>query len=175
MKIAPGVFWGLLFVFVGLSIIIRILFDISLFRIFLGLFLVFIGVLIISGKKDFLKSKKKEFNNFFDQGFIRQTPEDKNEYNVIFGSSRFDFSEFIFKDEKPVRIEVNAIFGSAEIKIPKNIPVRIKMNAVFSGGSLPDNQQVVFGTSYYTSPSYNRSEKHFFIEGNVVFGNLVFL
>lgn len=164
MKLAPGVFWGILLVIIGLSIILKIIFGISVFRIIFALFLIFIGIVILTGKA-----------NIFHQQIESKTqtlPQGNNEYNVIFGKNRFDFRDYKFENKKKVKIQVNTVFGECEILISKNIPVHIKIDAAFATATFPDNNSVVFGTSHYTSPSYKDSEHKLIIECAVVFGKL---
>lgn len=170
MKIAPAVFWGLILIFIGVSIIFKIIAGISLVRFLIGFFLIFIGLLILFGKNIFISNR---INNFFNNQKI-SFPEDGKEYNVVFGKNRFDFSQFKFNFDEPVKITINTVFGYTEVKVPVDIPLKIKINAVFSEGRFPDKSSVVFGSTYYTSPSFNKNTNYFYIEGNVVFGDLIF-
>jgi len=44
MKMAPGLFWGVLLVLIGLAAIFRVVFDVNLFGVLFAFFLIFIGV-----------------------------------------------------------------------------------------------------------------------------------
>ena len=172
MKINPGFFWGLILVIVGVSIIFRIFFGINLFRILFALFLILTGILILFGTKGLLRYRSTGKENYFSERIVHETPKDKTEYNVVFGKTVYDFRDFEFTEDKTVRIRLNTIFGSSQIRINNDIPAKIKIDAAFSGAVTPDGNTVVFGTNYYFTPSYREEDKHFYIEAEVVFGHL---
>lgn len=172
MKINPGFFWGLILVIIGISIIIRIFFGINLFRVLFAVLLIFLGVLILFGTKGLFRYRLTGKENFFSERIVHETPKDKTEYNVVFGKTVYDFRDFEFIDDKTVRIRLNTIFGNSHIRISNDMPVKIKIDAAFSGASTPDGNTIVFGTSYYLTPSYREADKHLYIEAEVVFGHL---
>jgi predicted membrane protein len=69
-------------------------------------------------------------------------------------------------------MEINTVFGSGEIIIPKDVPVRIKADAAFAGTTLPNNNTSAFGSIYYESPGFNASKPFLYINISVVFGSL---
>jgi hypothetical protein len=172
MRINPGIFWGLILVIIGVTIIVRIFFNINLFRILIALLLIITGIFILFGAKGLRRYRSTGRENIFGEKIIQETPRDKTEYNVVFGKSVYDFRNFEFKDDKSVRIRLTTIFGSSHIRINDNIPVKVKIDAAFSGAETPDGNTIVFGTSYYYTPSYREQDKHFYIEADVVFGHL---
>ena len=172
MKINPGFFWGLILVIIGVSIIFRIFFGINLFRVLFALILMLTGILILFGTKGLFKYRSTGKENFFSDRIVHETPKDKTEYNVVFGKTVYDFRDFEFTEDKTVRIRLNTIFGNSLIRINNDIPVKIKIDAAFSGAATPDGNTIVFGTSYYFTPSYREGDKHFYIEADVVFGHL---
>lgn len=172
MKISPGFFWGLILVIIGVGIIFRIVFNINLFRVLIALLLMLTGILILFGTKGFFRYRSTGRENIFGEKIVQESPRDKTEYNVVFGRTVYDFRKFEFVEDKTVRIKLNTIFGSSHIRISDDIPVKVKIDAAFSGAETPDGNTIVFGTSYYFTPSFRESEKHLYIEAEVVFGHL---
>jgi hypothetical protein len=171
MKINPGIFWGLFLVIIGTSIILRIVFHINIFRILVAALLILTGIMILFGSRGIFRLGKSNENVFSDR-IIHETPKDRAEYNVVFGKTVYDFRDFQFTENKSVRVRLHTIFGSSHIRINKEQPVEVKIDAAFSGATTPDGNTIVFGTSYYHTPSFMGSEKHFSIEAEVVFGHL---
>ena len=169
---APGVFWGILLVIIGLSIIFRIVFDINLFRVLIAVFLILIGIKILVGDKGIFNFRTVKSDVFFGERSFSGTPDNKTEYNVIFGKSEFDFRDIDFRDEKPIRLKINTIFGGAVIKVNEDAPVKIKVNAAFAGARMPDGNTVAFGSSQYTSSNFDVSRNYLFIDASVVFGGV---
>ena len=172
MKMAPGVFWGILLVIIGLSIIFRFVFDINIFRVLIAVFLILVGIKILVGDKGIFDFKSQKDDVIFGQKTIKSTPDNRTEYNVIFGKSEFDFRDVDFKDSKPIRIKVNTIFGSSQIMLSKDTPVKIKANSAFAGARMPDGNSNAFGTLVYTSSNFNSEGSYLYIEADVVFGGL---
>ncbi len=172
MKMAPGVFWGILLVIIGLSIIFRFVFDINLFRVVIAVFLILVGIKILIGDKGIFDFKSQKDDVFFGQRTIKTTPDNKTEYNVIFGKSEFDFRDVDFKDSKPIRVKVNTICGSSQIILSKDTPVKIKANSAFAAARMPDGSSNVFGTSVYSSGNFDSEGSYLYIEADVVFGSL---
>lgn len=171
MKINPGIFWGLFLVIIGISIILRIVLNINIFRILIAALLILTGIMILFGSRGIFRLRRSN-ENIFGERLIHESPKDRAEYNVIFGKTVYDFRDFQFTDNKSVRVRLHTIFGSSHIRINKEQPVEVKIDAAFSGATAPDGNTIVFGTSYYHTPSFIKSEKHFSIEAEVLFGHL---
>jgi predicted membrane protein len=172
MKMAPAVFWGILLVIIGLSIIFRILFDINLFRVLLGVILILIGIKILVGNKGIFNFGPVKGDVIFSSRTISEPPGNKAEYNVVFARSVFDYRKVYFKKDKPVKIKINTIFGATEIKVNEDSPVKIKVNAVFAGAKLPDGNTVVFGSGGWQGNTFDPDGNYMIIEADVVFGSL---
>ena len=169
---APGVFWGILLVIIGLGLIFRILFDVNLFRVIIAVILILAGIRILVGDRGPFRYKTEDNDVMFGERKISSTPNNNTEYNVIFGKSVFDFRDIDFKDNKPIRLKMNTIFGGTVVKISKATPVKIKTNAAFAGARMPDGNSTVFGTYYYSTDSFDSSGIYLYIDTNVVFGSL---
>jgi predicted membrane protein len=172
MKMAPGLFWGILLVLIGLAVIFRVVFDVNLFGVLFAIFLIFIGVSMLIGKPWMGRRHNDERNTMFDDRAVREQPKDHTEYNVIFGRSVYDFRNVTFPDNEPIRIKVNTVFGNSIIKISKNTPVKIKSDAVFAGATMPDGNTVAFGSIQYATDTFGVALNQLIIDAPVVFGAL---
>ena len=169
-----SLFWGLLLVVLGLSLIIRIVFNIDfpIFKVFIAFILIFFGIRILFGSfgprihfhggtdKDIIFGEKN-FSNFEENG----------EYSTVFGKSSFDFRGYDLKGETR-RLKISTVFGGTEIKLDKELPVRIRMESAFAGADLPNGNAAVFGSTRYESPTYNPGAPYLDLKLDVVFGGV---
>ena len=70
------------------------------------------------------------------------------------------------------KLEINAIFGNANVLLNKDVPVRIKSDVAFGGISLPDGDTGGFGSSTYVSDNFDENEPYLYIKASAVFGNM---
>jgi membrane protein implicated in regulation of membrane protease activity len=173
MKMAPGLFWGVLLVLIGLAAIFRVVFDVNLFGVLFAFFLIFVGVSLLLGKPWMMKHRQKGENDIlFEERAIHDQPRDNTEYNVIFGKSVYDFRDLNFPDNQPVKIKINTIFGQTLIRIRKSTSVKIKSDAVFASAAMPDGNSVAFGSIQYATDSFAVNLNHLYIDAPVVFGSI---
>lgn len=174
MRMGFGLLVGVLIILFGLGIIINVVFHINIpiFKILVGLFLIYLGLKVILGNwfpspVVHGHSRDAVFNNKIYHGL----PGNSNEYNAVFGKALIDLRGIELK-EKITRIEVNAVFGGAEVILDKDIPVRIKADAVFGGVELPENVAGGFGSTSYKSKDFDRDKNHLRIDATSVFGGV---
>jgi hypothetical protein len=172
MKMAPGLFWGMLLVIIGLAAIFHNVFDVNLFGILFSFLLIFAGITIVIGRPWFFWESHNEYHTFLEQRAVTVQPRDQAEYNVVFGSSVYDLRAVQFPDNEPIRIKVNTVFGHSLIIISKDAPVKIKSDAVFAGASMPDGNSVAFGSIQYKTETFGIALNHLIIDAPVVFGSL---
>jgi predicted membrane protein len=166
-----GVFWGLLLILIGASIILKVVFNINLpvIRTIFGILLIVFGIQILFGISFTRKhSSSGEKDVLFEERVLPFDPGHK-EYNTIFGKSTLDLSEWN-KDTGREKIEINTIFANTRIKISDKTPLVIKSNTVFGSIFLPGQNINAFGTYTYKSPSYKEGKPYLFLEINTVFG-----
>jgi len=84
MKMGPALFWGLLLILIGMSLVFRIVFNIafSLFTIILAFILIFIGIRLLFGSFGVVNIKGGENDVIFGEKHYNHF-EHKKEYNVI--------------------------------------------------------------------------------------------
>jgi predicted membrane protein len=171
MKMGPGLFWGLILIIIGLSIIFKVLFDISIFRIVIAAVLILIAIKIMIGKP-IMHTDDNDNVVIFGERHYTITPIDKTEYSTVFGKTSYDLREVQNLDELHTRVEFNTVFGSTEIFLPDSIPVKIKTEAVFGTAEMPNGNSVAFGSTKYSSEDIMTDAQLLEIEANVVFGGL---
>jgi predicted membrane protein len=171
MKMGAGLFWGVILIVIGLSLILRIFFDISVFRIVFACVLIFIGIKLLIGRRIFAPLSD-ENQVFFGERIYKSMPHNNSEYNTIFSKTTYDFREFDTLNEANSKINFNTVFGNTEVLLPKNLNVKIKADAVFASAKLPDGNTIAFGTGNYSTENFESAPSKLTIEANVVFGNL---
>jgi predicted membrane protein len=174
MKMSVGLFWGIVLILVGLSLIVKIVFniDFSIMRILFAFLFIYLGIRIFIGKDFSLFNNHQEGNNviFSERSF--KDVDDGKEYNVIFGGGKYDLSEMTIPDSQVVRIKLNTIFGGSQVIVNPAIPIRIDSNTAFGGTKMPNGNTSAFGSLDYENDSAKVSKPRLIIETNTVFGGL---
>jgi predicted membrane protein len=157
-----GLFWGILLVLFGATIIIKAVFkiDIPFFRI-VGAKILFGGVGIKADRNTIMFSDTKV--EYLAPG---------SEYNVIFGRSTIDLSDIDVSGGKE-KIEISVIFGSGLIYINQEIPMKIKISTVFGDTKMPVGNVSFFGDYIYKTGSYTEGEDYLRLDVDVVFGSVI--
>jgi predicted membrane protein len=173
-KMGSGMFWGILLILVGLSLIIRILFHINIpiFKILIALFFIYLGLKILLGHSfSPFRKVKEDYSTFFSET-IFQKVENNKEYNVIFGKAIIDLQHFQPDTASEINIEVNVIFGSAEIIVPKSLNVSVEADAVFGKAVMPNGNSASFGDVKYSTDSISQPPT-LRVNSDVIFGSLL--
>ena len=165
-----GVFWGAVLIFIGLSLIIRFVFnvDFPIIKVLVAGFFIYLGIRILFGSFGMFNIHSGPNDVLFSEREFVQ-PENNKEYNVVFGKGSFDFTD-IDLSQGNVNVKIGTVFGASEIRIDSEMPVRIVADAVFAGAELPDGNTAVFGSSSYESLSFNPDSNHLKIKLDVIFG-----
>jgi len=167
-----GLFWGVMLVLFGASMILRAVFnlDIPIFRIIFALIIIYFGVKLLIGRQAF---KNEENFSMFRSSSVTMK-ESGGEYDVIFGQSNIDLTN-IDISESSKKVNVDVVFGSANLLIDSNVPMKLKVSTVFADCKLPNRNISFFGDSKYQSPAFVDGENYLLLNVDVVFGNVVFI
>jgi hypothetical protein len=162
-----GLFWGLLLILIGLIVVINVVFkiEIPVARIIFGLLFVYIGLHILFGG-----GKKKENVTVFAGG-DEWTTAVHEQYDIIFGQKKIDFSTNINLAQGGMKIKVDTVFGDSKLKIDPKMPVKIIATAVFASVKFPDGTQTAFGEQVYTTPSFKEGANSLQIKVDTIFGS----
>jgi len=174
MKMSTGIFWAIVFILIGLSLIVKIVFniDFSIFRVLFAFFFIYLGIRLFIGR-DFcmFHDNKDEGNVIFSHRTISDVVSGK-EYNVIFSGGKFDLSKFSVPDSQEVHIKLNTVFGGTQIFINPEVPVEINSETVFGGTKMPDGSTAAFGSLRYINDSAKTAKPRLFIDASTVFGGI---
>jgi len=164
MGLFNSTFWGAIIILLGLSIILKSIFniDIPFFRIIVGIIIIAVGIKLITSS-----FAEKPKNIKIDTESIKEG----NEYNVIFGKSIIDLSK-IDTDQRSTIIEINTIFGTTNLYIKKEQNIRIIVDVAFGYVTFPDSSGISFGNRIYDNNNYNNTENYIIIKTNTTFGTL---
>ncbi|HHU49610.1 MAG: LiaF domain-containing protein [Caldicoprobacterales bacterium] len=160
-------FWGIFLVSSGLFLMLKHYFNwnIPTARVLIGLFLVSLGLSLLIGGVGY----RDQSNIILNEGRLNIGARAKD-YNIVFGQAVLDFSD-VSLEELDKKIELNTVFGSAEIVLPKDAAVEIKANSAFSSTRLPDGTNLSFGDRTYLSDPQGKGQADFTLEINTVFGS----
>ena len=169
MGIGIGLFIGILFILAGVSIIIRILFniDIPVFKLVVAFIFLYIGIRLLTGDFSARHIRSGENAVIFGEAQFQGLPDD-HEYTILFGSARIDLTQ-VADPNKIQNLKINTIFGGSELIIRKDQPVRITAEAAFASARLPGNKETSFGKVTYQPDSLSPNT-FLEVESNVVFG-----
>lgn len=165
---SSGLFWGVLLILGGISILLKLVFGINFpfFKILFGLLFIYIGIRLILGI-----SNKNENENTIAFGTNRFKYDQNNlEQNLVFSKGLIDYSNAEnHSDNKPSKI--NVVFSDGTLLINESIPMKIKVSSVFSGTSFPDSTSISFGEYTYTTKAFKDSLPFLPVKVDVVFSS----
>lgn len=171
---SASLFWGILLILLGLSLILKIVFNIefSIFRVVIAFLLIYFGIKLFIGK-DFslFPQSDREDQIVFSEKTIKKI-ENGKEYNVIFGGAKFDLREMTFPDSITMHIKINTIFGGTQLFVNRDVPIHVNSNTVFAGTKMPDGNTSAFGSLNYENDSSKIEKARLIIETNTIFGGL---
>jgi len=162
-----SVFWGSVLIFVGLSIILKMIFNINIpfFRLIFALVLIYFGIHILIGGSIFKKCGNTVM--FGEPKTAMSSPD--NVYKIVCGKGVIDLTS-VDISSKTANAEIDIVFGSGSLKLNPEIPARITINSAFSASKMPDGNEIVLGRYNYRTKTFKEDEKHLEVTANIVFG-----
>jgi predicted membrane protein len=174
MKMGSSLFWGILLIVIGLSLVIKIVFNIDfpIFKIIIAFIFIYIGIRIMVGSsfRPF-GEHKTESDVIFGESHFKNAQHGRD-YNVVFSKGNFDLRDIKLNETGPTYVKINTVFGASEVIIRREMPVRIKVDAAFAGAQLPNGNSAAFGSTIYTSDSLDLSKPYLDIKADIAFGGL---
>lgn len=171
---SAGIIGGIILILLGLSLVVKIVFNIDfpVFKLLLALFFIYFGLrIMLGGNFRLFHDVGDEQSIIFGERTITKL-EDGREYNVVFGSARFDLRELTIPDSQKISVKVNTIFGGTQILLNSSTKFRLNANTAFGGTKAPDGNSSAFGDIKYESDSLNGEKPVLELETNTVFGGL---
>lgn len=165
-----GMFWGILLVLFGVSIIVKILFHIHIpfVRIFIALMIIYFGIRILVGGSWHHHSR---CNNSFGSSTVNIMAGDR-EYKTVFGATTIDATQPV-TGTLPERFSCQTVFGETKIMVSRDIPTIIHAEAAFGEARFPNGNSISFGNTVWKNSAANNSgviQRE--IQAKVVFGSL---
>lgn len=159
--------WAIILITLGVLLLLKSFFGIAIpvFRIAMGGLFIYAGVSLLIKKP----SLKTQYRNIMFSKRSVSSKKAANSFHVVFGDGDIDLSQIAI--EKPTKLEVNVVFGNADLKVNPAIPTKIIAKTAFGRSSLPDDTQITFGKYIYYTQGKDQ-ETLLEIHTNVAFGNL---
>jgi len=172
MKMAPGVFWGLFLILIGIALVMKVIFrmDIPVGKVVFALFFILIGFKLLFSDFSFKRYKTGGNDVIFGEMYIKGVDMKNDEYDIIFGKGTFDLRDIDLVNMTSNRFKIACVFGGVDIIINDTLPIKITSESVFAGGRFPDGNSTAFGTSTYVSPNYDPLKPHLNLKLEMVFG-----
>ncbi len=175
--LGSGIFWGLVLVLIGLSIIVRVVFniDIPVFKIIIGLLLIYLGLQVLFGPSFRMFKRSSRVNRVFNRSsrLFNEYSKPKNineitEYNIVFDSGSINLTQ----QNTDKKVTVNVVFGSAIILIDPETFFEIENNTVFGETSYPGKTISFFGIEKFDFGPTNNVRNKINLELNTVFSSV---
>jgi hypothetical protein len=166
--IFSGLFWGIIVVLIGLSIILNVAtgVKIPLVRIIFGLLLIYWGVSVLIGAS--FRSRHSGAT-IFSESEIKATQAGKQD--VVFGKGTIDLTGIMLQPGVN-RYEVSTVFGASVIRIDPAMPVKVVAGSAFAGVRMPDGGNIAFGETTYRSAGLREDSTYLLVKADVVFGSM---
>lgn len=166
--LSAGFFWGAVLVLMGLSVLLKAVFNIDLpvFRVLVGVLFILFGLRILTGGHD-----GNDCLRYVPPKGGVVAPDAKGfEYNVIFGKGVIDLTGVEVKD-RTVELKANTIFGSSTVRLKAKTPALVKVNTAFGSAQVPGGNATALGSLLYKTPAYQEGKPCLALEVNAVFGS----
>lgn len=176
-------FWGIVFILIGASMILNHVFgiDLPLFRTAFAVWLIYVGAKILFGgfginlKMDRIKTDSEVL---FSEGNFEYPAKEskkikdssKDEYVTIFGKSKIDLTSV--EIGKRVELEFATVFGKTEIYVPAGRSVKVSSDVVFGSVEFPNNNSSALGKASFQTEPFVESEA-IIINADAVFGQIL--
>lgn len=172
MKMGGSLFWGILLMLIGITIIIKVVFDINIpiGKFIIAFFLIYVGIKLLVGNNNFIGNWSDGETTIFGESKNYASAEEEKEYRVIFGGTVIDLRDIDLSNGSK-EIKLNTIFAGSVVKINKDTPIKIKAETAFGNVELPNGNTVAFGTGRYENEAYSKDTNHVYLKVDVVFGD----
>jgi hypothetical protein len=174
MRMSVGIFWGIVLVVIGLSIIAKVAFNISFIRIAVGALLILLGLKILLARNSFSMNPDNGTNFIFTDKSIDVAQHPEPQYNVLFSNIKLDFAGIDSTMAGDNEYTINGLFCNIEVYVNEKQPVTIRSNTLFGYTRLPDNNSVVFGTMNYSTKEVQHKKNKLNLVSNILFAQLTY-
>lgn len=175
-------FWGLLFLVIGVIIIIQTVFkiDLPILRLLFGFVLIYLGVKVVFG------SFGMKVSGFTVEKIATQSEAAFSDVNFKFRnadgtlnksfSTAFSKSTLDLKDIKPEELEstikIASGFSSLKVLTPEGLPIKAQISSGFSNIKIRGQKIGTLGDTEYQSPGFSATAPHLKLQIEAGFGNI---
>jgi len=170
-------FWGIVLVFLGITIILDQFFgiDFPFWGVFWSVVLIAFGLSLLLKKDhdwpgDWRPGKVAGGDIVFNDAAV-EGDEKQRDYNIIFSRGEIDLRKISAKD-KNIYFRINNVFAGGSVIIDKNKPVKVAASSAFGSVVLPNGRNIAFGETEYVTSSFSPEKPFIFIKCSAVFGEL---
>ena len=168
-----GIFWGIVLILLGGSIIINLVFHVHvpLFRILVALILIYLGLRVMVGGHWCCRSHGGKASCTGAASFEQSKD---GEFSIVFGKGVVDAAAIFTGEEGRRTLRVNTVFGSSLVRVPKTLSIEVRATSVFAGLTMPDRSSAAFGETIYRNEAFRTAKDPSeirVVEVNVVFGS----
>ena len=159
-------YWAGILILAGVLLILR-----NVFKLDLPVMGIIIPVIIISWGVSILVNSNRSSDNGSSTVFSHNTTTEVNEgsqHSVVFGKGDYDLR----KVKPGVRVDIDAVFSTANVRIDPNVPMRIKISSAFASARMPDGAVSSFGERRFFTKAYQEGQPFVDVRCDVVFGDL---
>ena len=166
-----SVAWGVILIILGLALVIRTLFGISipLLRIGLGLLLTYAGLGLLFGPNGGMDQQDKVTVTFAKDTVTVIDP--KRSYDTVLGYSTIDLTNANLDPNEKTTIDMNTIMGNTILLLSPSIPTEIRAQATVGNVQFPHDKAINFGIRSYKTHD-DHIETQLAINAQVILGNL---
>lgn len=176
-KKGGNVFWGVLFIVVGVVLLINYAFGIHLplLRILISVGIIYIGFKMLFGSFGVELNKVASSNKtVFTKNQMKWddvASSKEKEFDVVFGSGVLDLSA-IGELIETKKVEINTVFGETTLLLNPLTPYRIKSEAVMGSVQTAGRKNAGIGENSWESETFDPAKPHLEITITSVFGSV---
>lgn len=183
-KRSKSMFWGIIFLVVGLLLILQHQFQINIpiLKILFGVGLIYLGVKVIFGSFGIhmngvtVQKVSTDTEMVFSEGLFKTHSESTNKLNTkyesAFSKSELDLSR-LTNEELSQEFKIDHAFGRLKIKTRPDLPIKARVNVAFGSVRIRGQKLGSFGEITYQSENYKNNEPALHLSIDSGFGDIV--
>lgn len=178
-------FWGIMFLAIGIVVIIQTIFkiDLPVLKILFGVFLIYMGLKVIFGSfglsvKGFqVEQISTETQSVFSNSEFKSRQADgsiNKKFSTAFGNSVLDLSD-LSEEELSKEIQISNGFGKTLVKTNPAIAIKAQVAAGFASVKIRDQKVGVVGETDIQTPGWSADKPHYKLKIETGFGEVTVL
>lgn len=170
-----SMFWGILFITIGLIMLINYTLGINLpiLRIVLSVGIIYLGVRLLFGSfgMDVKKVSNARQAIFTESQFSWDDNTRGKDFETVFGQSTLDLTTVEVGPDSP-EIKLDTVFGKTTLIIKPGTAFRIDSEAFLGSVKMNGKKLSGLGENTFTSDNFDASKPHLKIKATAVFGEI---